>query len=188
MLLTGLLFLLQTNLMAPEVPLTDGSLAPATANNAQHTEIQGFDFLNAPNIPDATSELNLQALRLQSEVELAATLAKLNRSAAKCVSLREALEKKIGTRPGSYSVHTRWVKVYQDCVIQRRKDMATFGQVLQDRYAMIVHDGADSGATSLTTFIDGLRSRQSASAQRLDQELQIQKKFVDYYNTGTKSY
>ncbi len=147
-----------------------------------------INYLAPPEIIEAYTELDQKVMRFHSEIELAATLADVNRAVDRCITLRETLEPQIGTRAGSYSVHTHWVKAYQNCLMQRRADLNVFGDVLQTLYVSTIESGGGEGATTLTALIDRLRSRHSTTARRLDQEMKLQKQFVTYYNTGVKTY
>ncbi len=147
-----------------------------------------INYLALPETTEVATSLDIQQLRYKSEIELAAALSSLEADTAGCISLRGDLETEIGDGPGSWFVNPAWVKLYQNCVLQNRRDLRNFGIFLEQRLANIIATGGEEGATLQTELIDRLRAKHSAATRVIDQELRTQRKFVSYYNTGEKTY
>ena len=147
-----------------------------------------INYLALPETTEAVTSLDVQQLRYKSEIELAAELSRLEADTAGCISLRGDLEAEIGDGPGSWFVNPAWVKLYQNCVLQNRRDLRSFGVFLEQRLANIISTGGEEGATLQTELIDRLRAKHSAATRVIDQELRTQRKFVSYYNTGERNY
>lgn len=147
-----------------------------------------INYLAPPETMAAKQTFSAQSLRFASTTELAVLLAQLTDQTSNCTRAREQVEQRIGTRPGSYSVNTGWVRAYQNCLLQRKKELVLFEQALTKRYLSLIEGGGEEGATQLTGLVDRLSQKHSALKLQVRREIRLQKKFVAYYNSGQKDY
>ena len=154
---------------------------------AQYAE-DYINYMAPPDTENPAADTTREKLQVASDVEVAITLANIERSLKTCQELRETIENKIGDRPGSYSIDKGWVGKYQKCLLQRKTDLDLVGDKLQQRYVSIIEGGGEEGATQLTDFVDKMNTKQSQLILDTVKEIRLQKKLVQYYNTGQKDY
>ena len=178
-----------------EVPL----IHPDEIVTEEEFDAQYINFLQLPENIDAAPAVDGSELRFQTDLELiegtagdlgidAMHISALDAAISDCIDLRTAMEQRIGPRPGAWTVRKEWVATYQNCLLQRKADLRVLGAALQNRYAAVVQSGGDEGATTLTDLIDRMRVRHSEIRQHLNTELEIQKDFVAFYNSGVRNY
>ena len=167
-----------------EVPL----IHPDEIVTEEEFDAQYINFLQLPENIDAAPAVDGSELRFQTDLELIETIGALDAAISDCIDLRTAMEQRIGPRPGAWTVKKEWVATYQNCLLQRKADLRVLGAALQNRYAAVVQSGGDEGATTLTDLIDRMRVRHSEIRQHLNAELEIQKDFVAFYNSGVRNY
>ncbi len=175
---------------APDQPLTEP--VPLEKVEAMQTEEQYADgYVNYKAAPDAGALETLfeqDMLEFDTEVNLAVRLNRIEKEIAKCQAVRNDVEKIIGDRPGSYSVDIGWVKVYQNCLVQRRNEMDRLLKKVNQRQAEIVTAAGDDGASKQWDMIARVNARYSEVRLHLNSEFKRQADFVEYYNTGVMIY
>ena len=179
-----------TSEAAPGQPLTEP--VPLEKVEAMQTEEQYADgYVNYKAAPDTGALETLfeqDMLEFDSEVNLAVRLNRIEKEIAKCQVVRNDVEKIIGDRPGSYSVDIGWVKVYQNCLVQRRNEMDRLLKKVNQRQAEIVTAAGDDGASRQWDMIARVNARYSEVRLHLNSEFKRQADFVEYYNTGVMIY
>ena len=146
------------------------------------------NYMKEPETVEATPTVNASDLRLTQDIELGLSLSSIERALSDCVDQRKTLEIKIGDQPGSYSVNKVWVKKYQNCLLQRDADIDVFGAALSQRYEATISGAGAESISSLTPLLDRLKIKHSEISRKIDEEVRLQKQFVQYYNTGERSY